>query len=128
MVWVHISIYKKFRAVVFSNGDEIFSGLIRDKNSPMIMAFLKEFGCEPVFMGTVPDDFEKVKKKILAGTKYDIVVTSGGVSVGKKIFKKDEAYNVSVVASSPRSLISNGYIITRKDIDKGTLVDVNLFF
>ena len=92
------------------------------------MAFLKEFGCEPVFIGTVPDDFEKVKKKIIAGTKYDMVVTSGGVSVGKKIFKKDELYNVSVVASSPRSLISDGYIITRKDIDKGTLVDVNLFF
>jgi len=228
-----ICVYKKFRAAVFSNGDEIFGGLIRDTNSPMIMAFLKEFGCEPVFIGTVPDDFEKVKKKILAGTKYDMVVTSGGVSVGKKdyviaamqelgevmmykvntrpgkplavgiineklifglpgkpsgafiaielnlrgffaaaprpvrkykisenikistpgfdyvvfvlikngevvpmglensplkIFKKDEPYNVSVVASSPRSLISDGYIITRKDIDKGTLVDVNLFF
>ena len=229
---VEIPVYKKFRVAVFSNGDEIHNKLIKDANSGMITAFLKEFGCEPVFIGTVPDDLEKVKKKIIKAAGYDMIITSGGVSVGEKdyvitaiqelgelmmhkvntrpgkplavgvinnklifglpgkpsgafiaielnlrkffgasprptgkyllaenikistrgfeyivfawikdgkavpmgcegsplnIFKKDEPYNVSVIASSPRSLISDGYIITKKDLIKGDLVDVNLF-
>ena len=44
------------------------------------------------------------------------------------IFRRNEPYNVSVVASSPRSLVSDGYVITKTDLHKGDFVDVNLFF
>jgi len=44
------------------------------------------------------------------------------------IFRRNEQYNVSVAASSPRSLVSDGYVITKTDINKGDFVEVNLFF
>ena len=44
------------------------------------------------------------------------------------IFRRNEQYNVSVAASSPRSLVSDGYVLTKTDINKGDFVEVNLFF
>lgn len=79
-----IRIYKKPRIAVFSTGDEIYKGQIRDTNAPMICAFLRDWNCEPVPLGNVPDDFELTKEKIIEGMEFDAVITSGGVSVGKR--------------------------------------------
>ncbi len=80
-----IKVFRKIRVAVFSTGDEIHKGLLRDSNGPVTMAFLKEWGCEPVFIGTVPDDLELTKEKFIEGTaNYDAVITSGGVSVGDR--------------------------------------------
>ncbi len=78
------AVYKKPRVAVFSTGDEICRGVLKDTNGPMAMAFLREWGCEPVFLGSVPDDLEGLKAKLLEGARYDAAVTSGGVSVGEK--------------------------------------------
>ncbi|MEK6977945.1 MAG: molybdopterin molybdotransferase MoeA [Candidatus Hydrothermarchaeota archaeon] len=79
-----VTVYKRPRVAVFSTGDEICRGVLRDTNGPMAMAFLREWGCDPVFLGSVPDDLEGLKAKLLEGARYDAVVTSGGVSVGEK--------------------------------------------
>ncbi|MBI4344551.1 MAG: molybdopterin molybdotransferase MoeA [Euryarchaeota archaeon] len=79
-----VAVYKRPRVAVFSTGDEICRGVLRDTNGPMAMAFLREWGCDPVFLGSVPDDLEGLKAKLLEGARYDAVVTSGGVSVGEK--------------------------------------------
>jgi len=79
-----VKVFKKPRVAVFSTGDEVHKGLLRDANSPMIMAFLKEWGCEAKFLGIIPDNLEATKQKFVEGSEYDATITSGGVSVGEK--------------------------------------------
>ncbi|MBI5253697.1 MAG: molybdopterin molybdotransferase MoeA [Euryarchaeota archaeon] len=79
-----VKVFKKPRVAVFSTGDEVHKGLLRDTNSPMIVAFLKEWGCDAKFLGTIPDDLEATKQKFIEGSEYDATITSGGVSVGEK--------------------------------------------
>ncbi|MCS7143683.1 MAG: molybdopterin molybdotransferase MoeA [Archaeoglobaceae archaeon] len=80
-----IKVYKKLRVGIFSNGDEIKKGIIPDSNSAMISAFLKKWGCEVEFLGVVGDNKEEVERMIEYGTEnFDVVMTSGGISLGKK--------------------------------------------
>ncbi|MEM4541490.1 MAG: molybdopterin molybdotransferase MoeA, partial [Archaeoglobaceae archaeon] len=80
-----VKVYKKLKVGVFSNGDEIKRGIIPDSNSAMIIAFLKKWGCEVEFLGVVGDDKEEVEKVLRYGAEnFDVVMTSGGVSLGKK--------------------------------------------
>lgn len=79
-----IRVFKKPRVGVFSTGDEVHKGLLRDTNAPMVMAFLREWGCEASFLGTVSDDLEATKEMFLRASEYDATITSGGVSVGEK--------------------------------------------
>ena len=53
-------------------------------NSLTLSAIVKQSGCSPSFIGTVSDDSGNMKNKLGEALEYDIVLTSGGVSVGKK--------------------------------------------
>lgn len=80
-----VKVYRRLRAAVFSNGDEIRKGIIADSNSAMISAFLRKWGCEVHFLGIAGDDEEEVRQMVEKGVRdYDVVLTSGGVSVGEK--------------------------------------------
>ncbi|MEM2727331.1 MAG: molybdopterin molybdotransferase MoeA [Archaeoglobaceae archaeon] len=80
-----VKVYKKLKVGIFSNGDEIKRRIIPDSNSAMIIAFLKKWGCEVEFLGVVGDDKEEVEKVLRYGAEnFDLVMTSGGVSLGKK--------------------------------------------
>ncbi len=80
-----VKVYRKMRVAVFSNGDEIKNGKRSDTNAPMIMSFLKRWGHEPAFLGITDDSYEEIREMIIKGAEeYDAVVTSGGVSVGKR--------------------------------------------
>ena len=82
-----VKVFRKLRIAVFSNGDEIKGGKLKDINSAMIMSFIREWGEEPHFLGVAGDNYEEVKELIMKGVRnYDAVITSGGVSVGKKDF------------------------------------------
>ncbi len=80
-----VKVYRRMRVAVFSNGDEIKNGKRSDTNAPMIMSFLKKWGHEPAFLGITDDSYEEIREMIIKGTEeYDAVITSGGVSVGKR--------------------------------------------
>ncbi|MEM0315805.1 MAG: molybdopterin molybdotransferase MoeA [Archaeoglobaceae archaeon] len=80
-----VRVYKRLKVGVFSNGDEIKKGVIPDSNSAMIISFLKKWGCDVEFLGIAGDDKEEVKRLLRQGAeKFDVIMTSGGVSVGKK--------------------------------------------
>jgi molybdenum cofactor synthesis domain-containing protein len=64
--------------------------MIKNTSSVLIQGFMKEMGCESIFAGAVPDDYDKTKKILLeACKKYDVVFTTGGVSVGERDFVAD---------------------------------------
>lgn len=79
-----VKVHRKPRIGVFSTGDEVHKGLLRDTNAPMVMAFLQEWGCEAEYLGTVQDDLEATKEMFQRASEYDAAITSGGVSVGEK--------------------------------------------
>lgn len=85
-----VPVYKKIKAGIISTGTEIHNGMIKNTNAVLIHGFMKEFGCDSEFIGTVPDDYERTRKMLLnASEKYDVIFTTGGVSVGEKDFVAD---------------------------------------
>ncbi|MEM3565875.1 MAG: molybdopterin-binding protein [Candidatus Bathyarchaeia archaeon] len=87
-----VKVYKIPSVAVLSTGAEITEpgkplapGKIYDINAYSLSAAVVESGGKPVYLGVFPDDqneIEKALKKALSSA--DVVVTSGGVSVGPK--------------------------------------------
>ncbi len=70
---------------ILATGTEIHEGRSRDLDSPMLAGMVRRWGGEPSITGTVPDDFERVRDRIAElAAEYDVVVTTGGTSVGRK--------------------------------------------
>ncbi|WP_434360257.1 molybdopterin molybdotransferase MoeA [Parasalinivibrio latis] len=93
----NISVYKRPKVAFFSTGDELRpvgetlqEGQIYDSNRYTIAAMLKNYGCEPVDLGIIPDVPEKLTETFRhASSIADVIVTSGGVSVGEADYTKD---------------------------------------
>jgi molybdopterin molybdotransferase len=80
----------KPRVGILSTGDEVVlvdqkpgPFQIRNSNSVSLAAQTKLAGGEPVLLGNAPDRADILRAKIERGLKEDILVLSGGVSMGK---------------------------------------------
>ncbi|MCJ2134607.1 molybdopterin molybdotransferase MoeA [Methylobacterium sp. J-026] len=77
---------------LFSTGDELTPpgeplgpAGIHDANRPMLAALLRRLGAEPVELGILRDAPGEVRDRIAAAAaSHDLIVTSGGVSVGEE--------------------------------------------
>ena len=82
---------------VIATGDELLdidrklrTGMVRDSNSYSLSAQIKETGAEYNRYGIVRDDEEVLKRSIEKALKEnDILILSGGISVGDYDFVKD---------------------------------------
>jgi molybdenum cofactor synthesis domain-containing protein len=80
-----VEVYRRPRVAVLATGNEIAEGILRDVNSHVVIAYLETWGCETDYLGAVRDDYQAVVDAIRRGAEnYDCLVTSGGVSVGRK--------------------------------------------
>lgn len=87
-----ITVYRRPRAAVLTTGDELLlpgdepvEGKIYDSNLYMVTAGLSSFGAEVIVRGRTGDKEDEAAEWIRkAGKQADIIVTTGGVSVGKK--------------------------------------------
>jgi molybdopterin molybdotransferase len=92
-----VGVYRRLRVAFFSTGDELRSigtalaeGEIYDSNRYTLFGMLTRLGCEPLDMGVVPDVPEALEAAFAtAAASADVVITSGGVSVGEADFVKD---------------------------------------
>lgn len=66
-------------------GSEFHEDAARDFDSEMLVGLIRSWGHDATIVGTVPDQYERVRD-IVAETagKHDVVVTTGGTSVGHK--------------------------------------------
>ncbi len=86
----HVAVYRRPRVAIFSTGSELLSveeplqpGKIRNSNTWMLASQVIEAGGEPVILDAIMDDLSLAREKVeYALNQYDMVVTSGGVSVG----------------------------------------------
>ena len=92
-----IEVFKKLRVAYFSTGDEVVKvgnilkkGQVYDSNHYTIGAMLQAPSIEKIDLHNIPDDKKLIRKALLlASQKADVIITSGGVSVGKADFMKE---------------------------------------
>ena len=91
------TVYRKLRVVFFSTGDELRSlgqplgaGEIYDSNRYTLYGMLTRLHCDVVDMGVVPDVPAELERALASAAETaDVVITSGGVSVGDADYVRD---------------------------------------
>ncbi|QXY84964.1 molybdopterin molybdotransferase [Salmonella bongori] len=89
-------VVRKVRVALFSTGDELQlagqplgEGQIYDTNRLTVHLMLQQLGCEVINLGIIPDDPCKLRAAFLeADSQADVVISSGGVSVGEADYTK----------------------------------------
>jgi len=92
-----IKVYRKIKVAFFSTGDEIISlgnpllpGQVYDSNRYSLIGLLKRLGVEAFDLGVIPDDKKIIEDTLKKASDIaDIVITTGGVSVGEADYMKD---------------------------------------
>ena len=85
-----VLVSKKPRVAIIATGDELVevrenprAGQIRNSNSYTLYAQSAEAGAAPTLLGIARDNLDDLRSKIRQGFEYDILIVSGGVSMGK---------------------------------------------
>jgi molybdopterin molybdotransferase len=100
-----VDVRRRIRVAVFSTGNELVSpgspraaAQLFDSNRFMLMAMLKRLGCEVSDLGIVSDDRASLAAglKKVAG-KYDLILTTGGVSTGEEDHVKASVESVGTL-------------------------------
>lgn len=92
-------VYRRPRVAILATGDElvpverfdevIASERIVSSNSYALAAAVREAGGEPVALGIAPDDAGQIASRLAAAKGCDMILTSGGVSVGAFDFTRE---------------------------------------
>lgn len=85
-----LTVCKRPRIAVLTTGDEIVDvstdpgpTQIRNSNNYSLAAQIREAGGEPVLLPIAPDDSQALRRLIEEGLKSDLLLVSGGVSMGR---------------------------------------------
>ncbi|MCX8059646.1 MAG: molybdopterin molybdotransferase MoeA, partial [Aquificaceae bacterium] len=89
---VSVRVYQRPKVAVLSTGDEVRDlgeaiekpSQIRSSNNHALYARALELGCEVVPLGLLRDDPEEIARLLEQAERYDVLLTTGGVSVGEK--------------------------------------------
>ena len=87
-----VTVYRRLKVAVFFTGDELVMpgeplppGRIYNSNRFVLRGLLERLGCEVLDLGIVPDDRQRTRDAFAsASVGADLIVTSGGVSVGEE--------------------------------------------
>jgi len=91
-----VSVCQRPRVAILSTGDELVDldgdlgdGRIVSSNSYSLAALVQENGATPIMLGIARDTPEDLRARFEQGMHADIIISSGGVSVGDYDFVKD---------------------------------------
>lgn len=123
---VHVSVYEKPTVAILSTGSELLDlgemqtndAQIRSSNNYVIEAIVRKYDAIPMQLGCIKDDKESITVAVAeALEKSDIVVTTGGVSVGDFDFVKDVIYELGceVVFKGVRVKPGQHIMVARKE-------------
>lgn len=84
-----VRVHRRPRAAVLATGDELVApgmplapGQICNSNETLLVAQLRNWGCEAEGLGIARDREEDLRERIEAGLAYDLLLLTGGVSMG----------------------------------------------
>ena len=88
-----LNVHRRPRVAVLSTGDELVepgqplgAGQIYNSNRQLLIGWLQRLGCAVVDGGILPDDLEKTRSALAALNGVDLILSTGGVSVGEADF------------------------------------------
>lgn len=91
-----LSVHRRPRVAIVATGSELVEvdeaigpGQIRNSNSYSMEAQCRELGIVAERLGIAPDEYEVTRALLQRGLAYDVLITSGGVSVGEFDFVKE---------------------------------------
>lgn len=123
------------KVALFSTGDELVMpgdiephqlpmGAIFNSNRFFLRSLLERLGCEVSDMGNVPDDAQKTMTALSsAAVEHDLILTSGGVSVGEADFVKPAVQALGELqlwslSMKPGKPFAYGYVRSQSDLNK----------
>jgi molybdopterin molybdotransferase len=88
----HLNVKRRVRVAAFFTGDELSlpgeplkPGGIYNSNRDTLLACIKSLGCDATDLGIVPDRLDATRDALRKASKdHDLIITSGGVSVGEE--------------------------------------------
>jgi molybdopterin molybdotransferase len=88
----HLIVKRRVKVAAFFTGDELAlpgeplkPGGIYNSNRDTLLACLQSLGCDATDLGIVPDRLEATREALRKASKdHDLIITSGGVSVGEE--------------------------------------------
>ncbi|WP_168188488.1 gephyrin-like molybdotransferase Glp [Pseudomonas sp. A25(2017)] len=88
-----LEVVRKVRVAVLSTGDELVEpgqalgpGQIYNSNRVLLCGWLQRMGCEVVDAGILPDDLSATRERLAQLSDVDLILSTGGVSVGEADF------------------------------------------
>ncbi|MBF8302130.1 MAG: Molybdopterin molybdenumtransferase, partial [Candidatus Dadabacteria bacterium] len=101
-----IRVYRRPRVAFFVTGEEVVGideelrpGKIRDTNSITLSMALSQENVEFVFLGRARDELSDIEEKLKKGLEWcDVLIVTGGVSVGDYDYVKKALENIAVEA------------------------------
>jgi molybdopterin molybdotransferase len=91
-----VPVIRQARVAILGTGDEIVDidqplqpGKIRNSNSYLLEAAVRSAGAKAYRLGVARDTVESLREKFAEAANYDLILTSGGVSVGDFDLVKD---------------------------------------
>lgn len=98
-----IQVYSRPRVAIVSTGDEIVGvgeeikpGQIRNSSSYTLYSEIENYNSVPEYLGIAKDTKDAVRDKLLQALEYDVIVTTGGVSMGKYDFIKEAITDLGI--------------------------------
>ncbi len=99
----YVNVFQRPIVAILSTGDELVDldellteGKVVCSNSYSLAAQVTECGAIPLSLGMCSDDGEEQQDRLYQGLRADVIVTSGGVSVGKYDLVRDSLSQVGV--------------------------------
>ncbi|KAF6690486.1 molybdopterin molybdotransferase MoeA [Pseudomonas sp. EKM23D] len=88
-----LAVVRRPRVAVLSTGDELIEpglplgpGQIYNSNRRVLCSWLARMGCDVIDAGILPDDLEQTRGRLAGLGSVDLILSTGGVSVGEADF------------------------------------------
>ncbi|MBM4162065.1 MAG: molybdopterin molybdotransferase MoeA [Ignavibacteria bacterium] len=85
-----VKVFRQPRVALLTTGSEVVDvdvpllpGKIRNSNAYTLWGLIVDSACKPIDLGKVGDEQSELRSRIAEGLRYDVLVTTGGISVGK---------------------------------------------
>lgn len=102
-----VSVYRRPRVAILSSGDELVDVANHGRGAPgtriiasnglLLDALVREAGGVPVSLGIVPDERDAIRQRLFESpVEWDLLLTTGGVSVGAFDYTRDEVARAGV--------------------------------